>query len=54
MKYTQQEESVIYEFGELEGRKIVEEHRAIAEHCKKHGITHHSINEDGTCNMGCC
>jgi hypothetical protein len=26
----------------------------IADHCKANNITHHSINADGSCNMGCC
>ena len=27
---------------------------ALSEHAKTHGIDHHSINADGSCNMGCC
>jgi hypothetical protein len=26
----------------------------LAEHCRVNNITNHSINADGSCNMGCC
>lgn len=26
----------------------------IADHCRRNNIAHHSINADGSCNMGCC
>jgi len=52
--FTQKEQSTIAEFGEFEGRKIIAESRAIAEHCKRRNITKHGVNVDGSCNMGCC
>ena len=45
---------LIVEFGEEEGQKIHEQSLQIAEHCRRNGITEHSINESGSCNMGCC
>lgn len=37
-----------------EASEVSTEAEQIAEHCRVHKITHHSINADGSCNMGCC
>ena len=42
------------EFGEKEGKKIIAEIEQIEEHCRRNNIKEHSINVDGSCNMGCC
>lgn len=49
-----QKESIIAEFGDIEGNKIIAQQENIEEHAKRHNIKHHSINVDGSCNMGCC
>lgn len=50
----QSRSQLIAEFGEERGLKIYEEHLQIAEHCRRNGIKEHSVNVDGSCNMGCC
>jgi len=45
---------ILSEFGEDEGRKIIAEAEQIEEHCRVNNITRHSINADGSCNIGCC
>lgn len=48
------EDKIIAEFGEKEGRAIIEDSDAISEHCARHNIDHHSVDVNGYCNMGCC
>lgn len=48
------EAEIIAEFGEEVGRAIIESDKQITEHCRRNKITSHSINADGSCNMGCC
>ena len=47
-------EKAIAEFGEEVGKHIIAEQESIEEHCKIKNITHHSIDVNGFCNMGCC
>ena len=49
-----EKQRIIDEFGKKQGREIIAEQEQIEQHCKRHNIKHHSINADGTCNMGCC
>ena len=49
-----QKEQAIAEFGEQQGKSIIAEQENIEEHCRAQNIKHHSINADGSCNMGCC
>ena len=47
-------EAAIAEFGEEQGKAIIAETEQIEEHCLINNITHHSIDVNGNCNMGCC
>jgi len=49
-----EKEKILSEFGEEQGKIIIAETEGIEEHCKANNIKHHSINADGSCNMGCC
>jgi len=53
MKKSKKQE-IIAEFGEEVGKHIIAESDALDEHCTRHNITHHSIDVNGYCNMGCC
>ncbi len=47
--------AIIAEFGlGKEGLGILAEHQQIEDHVRRNKITEHSINADGSCNMGCC
>lgn len=50
----EKKQAILAEFGEVEGRAIIEDTLQIEEHCRVNNITEHSINESGYCNMGCC
>lgn len=50
----ERKQSILAEFGEEQGKAIIEEAEQIEEHCRINKITNHSINIDGVCNMGCC
>jgi len=54
IKLTEKEKGYIAEFGPEAGKAIIEESRRLDEHCRINNITEHSINVDGSCNMGCC
>lgn len=47
-------EAILAEFGMEEGKKILCEQQQIEDHCRRQNIKHHSVNESGFCNMGCC
>ena len=50
----EEKQKTLVEFGESEGKKIIAETEQIEEHCRRNNIKEHSINVDGSCNMGCC